>query len=173
MEWDLVRHIWFINFYIFDYATSAHRKQNVPDNAKRADSQIQTLTQLKGRKKVATNSYESDDDGAGPPMHASRNKPPSRSGSVLLQKSVRTGKVTKKPLFLDSDNEENHNEDKPMDGEGVDGEETLQSSFETRQTVTGRSKRETKSRKPAPIIVDDDSDDDAVFKGFKGQKKGR
>ena len=129
------------------------------------------ITQPKGRKKVIKPLSDSDDDGAvPPPVRASRDKPlpPKRTAE-------RAEKVTKKTaLFIDSDDEENHGEDNVMDvdpsGNGVDDEQTLQSSFETRQTVGRRS---TRSRKPAAIIVDDDSDDDAVFKGFKGQKRGR
>jgi len=111
---------------------------------------------------------ESDDEDAAPSMRASRGKPvPSK------RTAGRAEKVTKKkPLFIDSDDEGNRGEDNIMDltGDRVDEEQTLQSSFETIQTVGRRS---TRSRKPAVIIVDDDSDDDAVFKGFKGQKKGR
>lgn len=127
------------------------------------------ITQPKGKKKATKPLFESDDDDAVPPKRASRNNPipPKRTAG-------RAEKVTKeKPLFIDSDDEDNHNEDNIMDlttGNGVDEEQTLQSSFETRQTVGRRS---TRSRKPAAIIVDDDSDDDAVFKGFRGQKKGR
>ncbi|KAF8804211.1 proline-rich protein [Phlegmacium glaucopus] len=167
---------------------SSHRKgdkqlrsDNVLGNTSQMDSQIQTSTQPKGRKRTATKPLsESDDDSAIAPVCASRDNPPSRFGSVLPQKrtAARAGKVMKKkPLFLDSDDEGKHDEDNTMDvdptGGGVDEEQTLQSSFETSQTVNRRSTRETKSRKPAPIVVDDDSDDDAVFKGFKGQKKGR
>ena len=162
--------------YISDFILSAHRKgdkpqnrsENLPDNESQMDFQI---TQPKGRKKATKPLSESDDDGAvPPPTRASRDKP-------LPQKRAagRAEKVTKKkPLFIDSDDEEDHVEDKLMDvdptGNGVDEDQTLQSSFETRQTVGRRS---TRSRKPPVIIVDDDSDDDAVFKGFKGQKKGR
>ena len=128
------------------------------------------ITQPKARKKVAKPLSESDDGDAAPPKRTSRDKP-------LPQKrtAARVEKVTKKkPLFVDSEDEENHGEDKSIDvdptGNGVDEEQTLQSSFETRQTV---GRRTTRSRKAAVIIVDDDSDDDAVFKGFKGQKKGR
>ena len=155
-----------------NFILSAHRKgdkpqsrsENLPDNESQMDLQI---TQPKGRKKATKPLYVSDDDGAVPPMPAS-----------LPQKRTagRAEKVTKKkPLFIDSDDEENHVEDKLMDvdptGNEVDEEQTLQSSFETRQTTVGR--RSTRARKPAVIIADDDSDDDAVFKGFKGQKKGR
>lgn len=139
---------------------------------------LQTITQPKGRKKAATKLlFDSDDDGVVPPARVSGDKPPSRLGSVQPHRrtAAQAEKVTKKKaLFLDSDDEE---KDNPMDidptGNEVDEERTLPSSFETRRTVERRSTRETKSRKPAPIIVDDDSDDDAVFKGFKGQKRGR
>jgi len=144
------------------------RSENLIDNESQMDLQI---TQPKGRKKTTKQKplSESDDDDAAPPIRASRDKsiPPKKTAG-------RAEKVTKKmPLFIDSDDEENRNEDNIMDlttGNGVDDEQTLQSSFETRQTAGRRS---TRSRKPAAIIVDDDSDDDAVFKGFKGQKKGR
>ena len=127
------------------------------------------ITQPKGMKKATNPLSESDDDDAvPPPKRASRDKPiaPTRTAG-------QAEKVTKKkPLFIDSDDEENRNEDNIMDltGNRADEEQTLQSSFETRQTVGRRS---TRSKKAAAIIVDDDSDDDAVFKGFKGKKKGR
>jgi hypothetical protein len=173
--WGHVRHGLAGDSCILIFISSAHRKgdkpqsrsENLFDNESQMDLQI---TQPKARKKATKPLSESDGDGAvPPPMRASRDKP-------LPQKRTagRAEKVTKKkPLFIDSDDEENHGEDKLMDVDpdnGVDEEETLQSSFETRQTV---GRRTTRSRKPAAIIVDDDSDDDAVFKGFKGQKKGR
>lgn len=188
MGWGRVCHIWLVQFHLFDFLPSAHRKgdqprgqlqsENLPDDASLTD--LQMLTQSNGRKKATTAILpESDDDDAVPPIRASRARPP-RSGSVQAQKrtAARAEKATKKnTLFFDSDDEENHDENNLMDvdskGDGVDDEQTLQSSFETRQTVGRRSTRETRSRKPAPIIVDDDSDDDAVFKGFRGQKKGR
>lgn len=192
MGWDLVRHIWLVKFPVSEFIPSACRKgdeprgqlrsENVLGNESQMDSQIHTSTQPKGRKRAATKPlFDSDDgDAVAPRVRASRDNPASRFGSVLPQKGsvARAENVTKKkPLFLDSDDEENHDKVDRMDvdptGEGVDEEQTLQSSFETGPTVGRRSTRETKSRKPAPIIVDDDSDDDAVFKGFKGQKKGR
>ena len=130
------------------------------------------ITQPKARKRVTKPLSESDDDddGPAPPARASRDKPQPQKGTAGRAEKV----AKKKPLFIDSDDEENHGEDNIMDvdptGNGVDEEQTLQSSFENRQTVGRRS---TRSRKPPVIIVDDDSDDDAVFKGFKGQKKGR
>lgn len=184
MGWGHVRHTWLVNSLVSDFIPSAHRRGDKLQNQLRSQNllddvdqtNLQTLTQPKGRKKVAPRPLsESDDDNAVPPMRASREKPPSRLGSVQPQKERAVTK--KKPLFLDSDDEANHNGDKSMDidrtGDGFDEEQTLQSSYETSQTVGRRSMRETKSRKPAPIIVDDDSDDDAVFKGFKGQKRGR
>ena len=165
-----------LRFSVSDFIHSAHRKgdkhqsrsENLVDNESQMDLEI---SQPKGRKKATKPFSESDDDGAAPPTvppkRASRDKP------IPPKKTAgRAEKVTKKtPLFIDSD-EENRNEDNIMDPtrRGADEEETLQSSFETRQTVGRRS---TRSRNPAVIIVDDDSDDDAVFKGFKGQKKGR
>ena len=137
----------------------------MPDNTSEMESQIQT--QPKGGKKAASKPLSESDD------VRARNKPPSRFGSVVRQEkttAVRAEKVTREnALFLDSD-EENHEVNTIDIDEGVDEEQTLQSSFETRQTVGRRSMRETKCRKPAAIIADDDSDDDAVFKGFKGRR---
>jgi len=175
-----------VELFLNDENVYAHRKgdkpqgqfrtEHVPDNASQMNSQIQTLTQPKDKKRAVTKPLsESDDDSV--PARASRDKPPSRFGSVLRRNgtAVRAEKVTKKrPLFLDSDDEENH-EVNAMDIDPTcdEEEQTLQSSLETRQTVKRQSTRVRKSGKPAPIVVDDDSDDDAVFKGFKGQKKGR
>ena len=162
-----------LRFPFLIFIPSAHRKgdkhQSRSENLADIESQMDLeITQPKGRKKATKPLLESDDDGAVPPKRASRDKPvpPKRTAG-------RAEKVTNKmPLFIDSDDEENRNDDNIMDltGNGADEEQTLQSSFETRQTV---GRRPTRSRNPAAIIVDDDSDDDAVFKGFKGQKKGR
>lgn len=72
------------------------------------------------------------------------------------------------PLFLDSDNDK-------AEPDGSDGYAS------TLKSTGGRSqKREvpkplpkTKTKRAAAAVVDDDSDDGAVFKGFKGKKKGR
>ena len=151
------------------FIPSAHRKGDKPQSRSEnrhdySESQMDLqITQPKARKKVTKPLSESDDDdGPAPPTRASRDKP-------QPQKRIagRAEKGTKKtPLFIDSDDEENHD----PTGNGVDEEQTLQSSFDTGQTVGRRS---TRTRKPPVMIVDDDSDDDAVFKGFKGQRKGR
>ena len=63
-----------------------------------------------------------------------------------------------------------------MGGDNDDDEvQTLQSSggLKVPDTATRRSSRMPKTNKAPAIIVDDDSDDDAVFRGFKGKKRGR
>jgi hypothetical protein len=92
------------------------------------------------------------------------------------------------PLFFDSDEDDksefhalNNDEDDEeiLDEELNDDAMTLQSS--TLKQTREPSARQTRSSKPtttkrgtkkAPVIVDDDSDDGATFKGFRGKKKG-
>jgi hypothetical protein len=134
------------------------------------------ITQPKARKKATKPLLlsEFDDGGAVAPLPVGVKPLPPRRTAAVAEKVTK-----KKPLFINSDDDdENHGEDNltmdvdPTAGNGgVTVVETLQSSLETRQTAGGR--RSTRSKKPAVFIVDDDSDDDAVFKGFKGQKKGR
>ncbi|KAF5378152.1 hypothetical protein D9615_007618 [Tricholomella constricta] len=119
---------------------------------------------------------DSDDEEVVVVPRKGRAKAPSRSGSAVPTKraSTRSKASTKsQPLFMDSDEDDDEiqhinedNESAPVDS---DDDQTLRS---TRTRGTQRTTRAT-SKKPAPILVDDDSDDGAVFKGFKGKQTRR
>jgi hypothetical protein len=88
------------------------------------------------------------------------------------------------PLFLDSD--EDIKTEFPADSdfldEGVgelnDDAQTLQSSTLKTQEPSARQTRSSKGTatkrgsKKMPVIVDDESDDGATFKGFRGKRRG-
>lgn len=143
--------------------------------------------QRKGRAKAVPESDDEDAQAPPPMRRASSRKPSSRVGSVAPSTASK-GKAKAKPkadpnaLFLDSDDDiqEVHEvEDISAFADTRDEEETLKSTPEERRRGTGSrptkatSKAATKPKKAAPIIVDDDSDDGAVFKGFKGKRGGR
>jgi len=92
------------------------------------------------------------------------------------------------PLFLDSEHDRdefcpsNHDDDEDDEivddrGEFNDDAMTLQSSTLKTQEPSApqtRSSKQmaTKRGKKTPVIVDDESDDGATFKGFRGKKRG-
>ncbi|KAK2465043.1 hypothetical protein APHAL10511_003119 [Amanita phalloides] len=75
----------------------------------------------------------------------------------VVEPTLRAGRARAKtrnaaqPLFIESDNE------KPKDLEG--------------SQEASKAQAKTRSKKKAAVIVDDDSDDGAVFRGFKGKKR--
>ncbi|KAF8738562.1 hypothetical protein AX14_011043 [Amanita brunnescens Koide BX004] len=77
-----------------------------------------------------------------------------------------------RPLFLDSDNEKATG--------GIDQEPDDSDGYASTLKSTARSQKEapkpapkTKTKRAPTAVVDDDSDDGAVFQGFKGKKKRR
>ena len=98
-----------------------------------------------------------------------------RKGSAAPKKAAAKAKAApkKQALFLGSD------DDMDVDGASTaaaatgagTGEaeaEPMTQESPVRPTRTGRAA--SRAKKAAPIIVDDDSDGGAVFKGFKGRK---
>lgn len=91
--------------------------------------------------------------------------------------TTKTKKATKaNPLFLSSDEEPEVAEVSPP--AGPHDESTLESNpGGRRKPASGRKTRATATvakstatrQKKQPILVEDDSDDDAVFRGFKGK----
>lgn len=82
-----------------------------------------------------------------------------------------------RPLFLDSDEDEKDELGSPIDDEVVivDDEHdedamTLQSESTARQTRPKPAPVKKTARK-TPVILDDDSDDGATFKGFRGKSR--
>ncbi|KAG6879104.1 hypothetical protein C0992_005130 [Termitomyces sp. T32_za158] len=115
---------------------------------------------------------DSDDDIAPiAPIRRGKSKVSSRASSAVPPKrtSTRTKASAKsQPLFLDDDEDEDvQAENNENDGpENSDEEQTLRST-RTRSTRKPPLKAKTSRKKTAPILIDDDSDDGAVFKGFK------
>ncbi|KDR66168.1 hypothetical protein GALMADRAFT_232674 [Galerina marginata CBS 339.88] len=151
------------------------------------ESQAPAPSQRQGSRKPRTQTLRDSDEDEPAVVPRSR-KPPSKSETKAPATKRSTGKskasAKANALFLEDDEDD---DDDIQEIIGVDGpnepprtrtqgdeEQTLQSSAETKAPVGRRPTRTTKApKKPAPIIVDDDSDDGAVFKGFKGRKGGR
>jgi len=127
-----------------------------------------------------------EDEEIPPPAPKVKSKPPSRAGSAIPPKraSSRSKRPAKsKALFLDSDDdvkdvvveEESHVMDLTLQEE--DEDQTLRSSAGSKPPARSAAPSRKATRQPArgkkamPVIVDDDSDDGAVFKGFRGNKK--
>lgn len=132
----------------------------------------QTTRQGKGR---SCNVAGSDED-AGDPV-------PSNSKVALKQTTTNSAGIFRashtsaktQPLFFDSD--EQDDESRSLNDGRADNDEdaaTLQSSDPKSQEPSAPPLRPTLTRrtKKAPVIVDDDSDDGATFKGFRGKKRG-
>ena len=135
---------------------------------------------------------DSDEDAEDPasrkskaaPSHAAKANQ-NRSGSSRIPQTLEKAQ----PLFLDSDDDvkdkfptsNNDDDDSILNedrGEFNDDAMTLQSSTLKTQEPSARQTRSSKptaarrGTKKAPVIVDDDSDDGATFKGFRGKKRG-
>ncbi len=94
---------------------------------------------------------------------------PARESQRARGRTRTKTKNAAKPLFLNSDNEEAGD---PDDSDGYAS--TLKSTARSQRRVGPKSPaRKTRSKKAPAVVVDDDSDDVAVFKGFKGKGKGR
>ena len=127
---------------------------------------------------------DSNDEELPAPVLKAR-KPPSRARSAAPSKKATTGAKNKTAakaaaLFIQSDDEEEPHEFTPpsrMVDHTSDVEETLRSSVEVKpQAPSGRQSTRT-AKTPAKakkiLVVEDDSDDDAVFQGFRAKKGGR
>jgi hypothetical protein len=120
---------------------------------------------------------DSDDSDEIVAYRRGRSRASSRAGSVapaLPKKPVRSTKASGavNPLFLDSEDEEAIKEEVEAQLVASDDDtQTLMSSAgtTTRSRAT-RTKTLPKTKKPAPILADDDSDD-GVFKGFRSKRK--
>lgn len=134
------------------------------------DSQDDFATQPRSR---------ADDDFESQPVPRQSRQPPSRGGSAAPKRAATRSKPPAKPasaLFLDSDDdiqmvEEGDQEERAQDDVEPNGSSTLRSTAQRDPSP----KRPTRSSKPKakvakPVIIDDDSDDGIVFKGFKGRK---
>ncbi|RDB24208.1 Nibrin [Hypsizygus marmoreus] len=152
-----------------DFASTQHAVQV------KSEAQTQKFAKAKSQAAVVN---DSDSDESEIVPRKGRAKPASSAGSAVPTK--RTSRSTKssaksQPLFVDSDEENSdvrmQNDDIPEDS---DEEQTLRSTAptNTRSRGTQRTTRApTRAKKAAPILVDDDSDDGAVFKGFKAKQR--
>ncbi|KAF8063523.1 proline-rich protein [Lyophyllum atratum] len=130
-----------------------------------------TQTQTLGKSQAPMIINDSDEEEV---PRRGRSKASSRAGSAIPPKRASTrAKAPAKsaPLFLESDEDEIQVADDDDEAvlEDSDEERTLRST----QTNGARRTVRAPVRKIAPILVDDDSDDGAVFKGFKGKQKRR
>ncbi|KAG6820297.1 hypothetical protein H0H93_002561 [Arthromyces matolae] len=110
------------------------------------------------------------------PTRKSKSKASSRANSVVPPKRAPTrskASAKSQSLFLEDDEDDdmqasNNGDEAPQDS---DEEQTLRST-RTRSTQQSKTKAPKNQKKAvAPVLVDDDSDDEAVFKGFKGRQK--
>ena len=135
---------------------------------------------------------DSDDEGALAPLRRGRAKPPSRSTSTVPTKKPPSAKEKSlpppsrgksKPLFLDSDEDPSQPSQVELSKIEEDEVEELPSPVVVNAkpaAARGGSSRPAAApiRKPPaakgkrPVaILDEDSEDDAVFKGFGGRKQ--
>ncbi|KAG6917214.1 hypothetical protein DXG01_003419 [Tephrocybe rancida] len=149
-------------------------------------SQVKAGGKGEGRAQTQTGKSQAplvidDSDEEIAPIRKAKSKASSRANSTAQTK--RTATRSKPPaksqqLFLDDDDDDDDDDviqsftsadnEVPEDS---DEEQTLRS---TRTSMRNTQKPPTRAaRKPAPILVDDDSDDGAVFKGFKGKTRRR
>ncbi|KAL0948092.1 hypothetical protein HGRIS_010713 [Hohenbuehelia grisea] len=149
------------------------------------------LSKGKGRQVLDDDDFN-EEPAVTAPRKSSR-KPPSRAASTApSQRSTRATRASKppaksQPLFIGDSDDDHHIkvEDDAEFGEalvgdsggdqGADGPEPSgRSGKKTAVQKPKATKGTTRGKKaPAPRIVDDDSDDEAVFRGFKGKKRGR
>ncbi|KAG6833175.1 hypothetical protein H0H87_010563 [Tephrocybe sp. NHM501043] len=143
----------------------------------KAKGKTPTQTQTNGRSQAPMVIDDSDDEIA--PIRKGKTKASasSRASSAIPPKRTARSKAPaqSQPLFLDDDDDDeiqsfdNDEDDMP---EASDEEQTLRST-RTRSTQRPTARGPAKKPTPAPILVDDDSDDGAVFKGFKGKTRKR
>ncbi|KAJ7675673.1 proline-rich protein [Mycena polygramma] len=148
------------------------RATHAPAKASRAKTQSKTQA-------VIIDDDSEDDVRVVPKEKAKRSKPPSKAEPPPKKRTTRgTSKAPDAPaaLFLDDSDSDKMDEDEParggtLDEDDFDAGQTLQSSADA-PASTRRSSRMPPATKRKAIIVDDDSDDGAVFTGF-GKKKAR
>lgn len=114
--------------------------------------------------KILINDSDSNIDNSPPLAQKSKNKQPSRAGSIVPQKRAASRRPSTPPLFLDDSEDDAMQQDLADDDDDV---QTLESSAPSRKgTQTRRG-----TAKKATLQVDDDSDSDAVFKPVKTRRR--
>ncbi|KAK0218837.1 proline-rich protein [Armillaria fumosa] len=114
--------------------------------------------------KILINDSDSNVDDSPPVIQKSRNKQPSRAGSVIPQKRAVSRRPSTSPLFLEDSEDDAMQQDLADDDDDV---QTLESSVPSRK---GTQTRRGTAQK-ASLQVDDDSDSDAVFKPVKTRRR--
>ncbi|KAH9916442.1 uncharacterized protein B0H18DRAFT_1038437 [Fomitopsis serialis] len=154
---------------------------------RRQKTQTQTQKTQSGKAKAKAIVLDDSDEDAMPPPPTqpakSQRKAPSRAGSALPR--AKTHKT--QPLFIESDEEEagpmsqtmadDDDFDAIKDADELDMDDdvsTLRSSGRgTQSRVTRGTKKGGASKATAPVILDDDSDDEAAYVGFASRKNTR
>ncbi|KAJ7025383.1 proline-rich protein [Mycena alexandri] len=141
--------------------TQATKKVTQAPKASRAKAKSQAIAD------------DSDEDEIAPKAKGKRSKPPSKAEPPKKRATRGASKVPDSPaaLFIkDSDDDDEAGGTRTLDEDDFDGGQTLQSSAETGPARrSGRATGATK-KKAAPIIVDDDSDNEGKFTGWAKQK---
>ncbi|KAI8977855.1 hypothetical protein BD414DRAFT_539100 [Trametes punicea] len=173
-------------------ASQSHSHPNVqPD----AESMTLRSTQRSSKSNRPVLTSEEDEGAKGSTLSRAASKPPNRRRSQASRsptakpRSAHTSRDTatrlasqKQPLFIDSDIEQasgNEGGDIVVSGGGLgsgseledilgsDGEDGLAATLRTSARGTQiPSSRSAGKRRPAPVVIDDDSDDGATFKAF-------
>ncbi|KAK0187103.1 proline-rich protein [Armillaria mellea] len=114
--------------------------------------------------KILINDSDSNIDNSPLLAQKSKNKQPSRAGSVVPQKRAASRRPSTPPLFLDDSEDDAMQQDLADDDDDV---QTLESSAPSRKGTQARRG----TAKKATLQVDDDSDSDAVFKPVKTRRR--
>jgi hypothetical protein len=150
---------------------------------KQSNGHTQTSRPGKGRAFIV---IDSDEDAVSPTPRKNNDTVPSQAAKPADDQRVTQTYDKAQPLFLDSDKNDNSEPHTPNNDDFVDEDlEGFDDDAMAYQSSTLRtqepSARQTRSSKPTatkrgtkktPVIVDDDSDDGATFKGFRGKRKG-
>lgn len=177
-----------------DFAPTQRRTQ-VKDIPASQTQSNENGTQSKAALVLDSDEGEGKDDDIAP-LRRGKSKASSRAGSAApaptrtATRSKRTATAASKaqPLFVSSGEDDDFNPAPRVDDadeiiDDFDDDQTLPSTVGTTRSRTGAQKPPSSSRvrtqpsrakKPtAPPMRDDDSDDGALFKGFKGRSKRR
>ncbi|KAF5369487.1 hypothetical protein D9758_002759 [Tetrapyrgos nigripes] len=90
----------------------------------------------------------------------------SRAGSAQPTRGAARKPAKTMALFIEDDEDESQMKSEVLDSDLDEVTQTLKSTAPPTKRPTGRT-----GRKPAVIDIDDDSDDDFTFKGFKGRAR--
>jgi len=152
-----------------------------PRNQKQSSNHTQTSRPGRGRAFIV---MDSDEDAECPTPHTS-NAVSSQVAKPAEHPVVAQRRGRVQPLFLDSD-EDDDSEPQPPNDDNAFVDDDLEEFNDLAMTAESStlktqeaSARQTRSLRPikrgtkkVPVIIDDESDDGATFKGFRGKKRG-